>query len=350
MVSVGVVGLGYWGPKLTRNFHDLEGAQLEWVCDFRKDRLESLSQSYPEVKTTRSFDELLDSSVEAISLATPASTHAQLASRALRSGKHVLIEKPIALSVSEARDLIELAQSCGKILMVGHTFIYNPAVQAVKQLIQSGGLGEIYYISGCRLNLGLFQPDINVLWDLAPHDVSMLLYWLDEDPLRISAWGGAYVQKERGIHDVATISAIFPSGIYADVRVSWLDPVKTRKYTIVGSKKMLVYDDIADTDKLLIYDKGVEIPPYSTTEQEFRASYHQGEGVAYPVNWIEPLETECRHFIECIETGTTPITDGISGLRVVRVLETADLSLRDGGAWLELLPFRQPEIALGSDH
>jgi len=217
-----------------------------------------------------------------------------------------------------------------QVVMVGHTFEYNPAVEAVKKIVASGELGEVYYVNCTRVNLGLFQPDINVVWDLAPHDVSILLFVLGSEPETVSARGSAYVQRKAGIHDVAYLTLYFPNGVMADVRVSWLDPCKIRRYTLVGSEKMLVYDDIAE-NKILIYDKGVEIPPYSDTVEEFHLSYRYGDVTVHPVDWMEPLKVQCEHFLTCIREGKEPRSSGKVGLRVVRVLEAAQYSLLNGG-------------------
>jgi predicted dehydrogenase len=336
MIKIGVVGCGYWGPKQARNFHEMPEAELAWVCDFRQDRLEHMQRLYPEARVTTSYEEVLASDVDAVVLATPVSTHCNLALLALGAGKHVLVEKPLAASAREARSIARAAERLGLTAMVGHTFVYNPAVEAVKEIIASGELGEIYYVNGARVNLGLFQPDINVLWDLAPHDISILMHILGSVPLTVSAKGGVFVQKDRGIHDMANVSARFPDGVLADIRVSWLDPVKYRLYTVVGSKRMLVYDDIAAVDKVMIFDKRVEVPPYSDTEQEFRASYFSGEGVPYPVEWSEPLRRQCSHFVHCIETGEVPLSSAQVGVKVVQVLEAADRSLHNGGCWEDI--------------
>jgi predicted dehydrogenase len=331
MIKLGVIGCGYWGPKLARNFHDLPDTDLTWVCDCRQERLDHLKSRYPHVRTTQDFRSLLDSDVDAVAVATPVSTHHHLALEALRADKHVLVEKPIAASVREAEEIAAEGERRGLVVMVGHTFEFNPAVEAVREIIASGDLGEIYYVNGTRVNLGLFQPDINVVWDLAPHDVSILLFIMGMKPETVSARGGAYVQSEKGIHDVAYLTFYFPSGVLADVRVSWLDPCKIRRYTVVGSAKMLVYDDIEPKDKLLIYDKGVEVPPYSDTEEEFRLSYRYGDVVPYPVKWIEPLQSECQHFADCIADGAKPRSCSSTGLKVVKVLEAAQRSLVNGG-------------------
>lgn len=330
MHKVGVIGCGYWGPKLARNFNDLPGCELAWASDLSQERLAHIKNLYPQIQVTQNYRELLASDVDAVAIATPVSTHHSLALEALRAGKHVLVEKPIAASVREAEEMVAEGERLKRVVMVGHTFEYNPAVEAVKEIISSGKLGEIYYINGTRVNLGLFQPDINVVWDLAPHDISILLYVLGLVPEKVSARGGTYVQRQKGIHDVAYLSIYFPNGVLADIRVSWLDPCKIRRYTVVGSEKMLVYDDIEE-NKILIYDKGVDVPPYSDTVEEFHLSYRYGDVSPYPVKWNEPLRAECQHFLQCIREGLEPRSSGKVGLKVVRVLEAAQKSLLNGG-------------------
>lgn len=331
MVKVGVIGLGYWGPKLARNFQELPEARLEWVCDIDQPRLDHTAKLYPTVHATRDYRELLASDIDAVCIATPLRSHYRLAMDAIRADKHVLVEKPLASCVEQAGEIVLEGKRRGRVVMVGHTFVYNPAVIAMKEIMASGRLGEIYYINGIRVNLGLFQPDINVAWDLAPHDISILLFVLGMVPVAASARGEMYVQRKRGLHDVAFLSFFFPNGVMADIRVSWLDPCKIRRYTIVGSEKMLVYDDVEPENKIVIYDKGVDIPPYSDTEQEFHLSYRTGEAVPYPIAWVEPLKVECQHFLECISRGAEPCSNGRMGLEVVRVLETAQHSLLNGG-------------------
>lgn len=332
MISIGVVGLGYWGPKLARNFAELPDARFAWACDLEQSRLDQIKELYPEVQTTTRFRRVLDSDVDAVCIATPVRTHYPLVMQALQAGKHVLVEKPIAACSRHAEEIVAEADLRKRVIMVGHTFVYNPAVVAMKDIIQRGVLGEIYYINATRVNLGLFQSDINVVWDLAPHDISILLYVLGMEPSLVSARGGVYVRRSKGLHDVAYLSLFFPNGIMGDVRVSWLDPCKIRRYTVVGSKKMLVYDDVEPRDKIVIYDKGVEAPPYSLTEEEFHLSYRTGEGVPYPLEWVEPLKVQCQHFLDCIRDGTEPRSSGRIGLQVVRVLEAAQRSLLDSGA------------------
>jgi len=334
-VSVGVIGCGYWGPKHARNFHELPGSRLSWLCDLCQERLEHVKRLYPEAEATRDYRDILASDVDAVVVATPVATHYRLAMEALAAGKHVLVEKPLAADLAQAEEMVAEARRQGRLLMVGHTFEYNPAVEAVREIIERGELGRVYYVNATRVNLGVFQSDINVLWDLAPHDVSILRFILGMDPVRVSAWGNAYVQWRKGIHDVAYLALFYPGGILAEVHVSWLDPCKIRRYTIVGSHKMLVYDDIA-SDKILIYDKGVDLPPYSDTEEEFHLSYRYGEAVPYPVTWVEPLKAECQHFLQCIREGREPRSSGEVGARVVRVLQAAQRSLHNGQVWEEI--------------
>lgn len=334
-LRIGVIGCGYWGPKLARNFRDLPGTALTVVSDLREDRLLEVKSLYPEVTITRSSDLMMNGDVDAVVIATPVNTHYALAKQALLAGKHVFVEKPITANSDQAHELLDLSAKRNLTLMVGHTFVYNPAVEAVKEIVCSGELGRIYYMSATRANLGLLQPDINVMWDLAPHDVSMLRYILGADPLAVSAHGAVYINMTRNLHEVVYLTLFYDGGMLANLRLSWLDPVKQRRLTIVGGKKMLVYDDIAD-DKVVIYDIGVEVPAYSVTEAEFHASYRHGEETVYPLNWREPLRVECEHFIECIRTGCPPRSSGEDGLRVLKVLESAQRSLLNGGVELRV--------------
>jgi predicted dehydrogenase len=334
-IRVGVIGCGYWGPKLARNFHDLPEASLLMVSDLRADRLGEIKKLYPQIKTTRKYEDLLDGQIDAVVIATPVSTHFPLARAALLAGKHVFIEKPITSHSENAKELVELAASSGLTLMVGHTFVFNPAVRAVRDIVQSGELGQIYYVNSIRANLGLLQPDINVMWDLAPHDISMLRHILDSEVWKVSARGGVYVNKVKNLHEVVYVNMVFENEVMANLRLSWLDPVKQRSLTVVGSHKMLVYDDIAE-DKVVVFDKGVEVPPYSVTEDEFRASYRHGEETIVPLKWSEPLREECSHFIDCILSGDTPRSSGEDGLKVLKVLETAQRSLNNGGVELQV--------------
>lgn len=328
-VKVGVIGAGYWGPNLIRNFYELPESDLALVCDVRAERRAHIANRFAGVQTTAHVQDLLASDIEAVVIATPVSTHYRLARACLQAGKHVLVEKPLTSCSAEACELVELSRQMGKVIMTGHTFLYNPAVTALKEIIASGEIGHVYYINGTRVNLGLYQPDVNVLWDLAPHDVSILLHVLGVDPVYASARGGMFVKP--GVYDVAYLTLQFPERILADLRVSWLDPCKIRRITIVGSKKMIVYDDIEPEKKVMLYDKGVDVQPYNDTYEEFHLAYRYGDAVPYPLQWDEPLKLECKHFLHSIRSGQPPVSDGVLGLKVVKILETAQKSLMNGG-------------------
>jgi predicted dehydrogenase len=335
-ITVGVIGCGYWGPKLARNFHEMPESELAWVSDFRRDRLVPIQGLYSGVRATCDYHDLLASNIDAVVIATPVRSHHALAMESLLAGKHVLIEKPLAATVAQATEIAETADRLKLVAMVGHTFQHNAAVNAVRQLISCGELGEIFYINTTRVNLGLLQPDVNVMWDLAPHDVSVLMHILGLLPLQVSAQGEVYINKPSGLHEVVYMNLHFPGGLLANIRVSWLDPVKTRRVTVIGSRKMLVYDDIAE-DKVIVYDKGVEVPPYSVTPEEFRMSYRHGPETVIPLNWREPLRVECESFVSWIRTGQRSCSDAWAGVRVVKVLETAQRSLMNGGGREDML-------------
>jgi predicted dehydrogenase len=334
-VQIGIVGSGYWGPNLIRNFSEIPECNLRMVCDLRPERLDHIRIKYPEVNTCRDYREMLNSDIEAVVVATPVSTHYRLAMDCILAGKHVLVEKPLASNSNEASHMVKTAQDMKRVLMIGHTFVYNPAVVALKQIIASGEIGRVYYINCTRVNLGLYQPDVNVVWDLAPHDISILLYILGIKPISASTHGGTYVRP--GVHDVAYLTLHFPNAVMADLRISWLDPCKIRQVTIVGSKKMIVYDDIEPVDKVKIYDKGVEVQPYTDTYEEFHLAYRYGEITSYPLDWQEPLKVECLHFLECIKQGCPSPSDGVEGLKVIRIIEAAQRSLFNGGKREDIL-------------
>lgn len=334
-VRVGIIGLGYWGPKLARNLHNLPGVSMAMASDLSQERLDDLRKIYPDIALTLDYKDLLNDSLNAVVIATPVYTHHKLAREALLAGKHVFVEKPLTSNSAHGEELLNLAKERDLRLMVGHTFVYNPCVEAVKRVIHSGELGDIYYLNSTRVNLGLLQPDINVMWDLAPHDLSILSYILDDDPLKVSALGSVYVNKSHNLPEVVYINLRYKNDVIANLRVSWLDPVKIRRLTVVGSKKMLVYDDISD-NKVMLYDKGVDVPPYSITEEEFQASYRNGPESLVPYEWVEPLYAECEHFIDCIRTGNNPRSDGEKGLKVVKILESAQRSLMNGGLELTI--------------
>ena len=335
MLKVGVIGCGYWGPNLVRNFVQLRRSEVVWVADLDESRLSHMEMLYPMVKTTRDYTEILsDSNVDVVAVATPVRSHFKLASEALSAGKHVFVEKPLAASVSEAKNLVTQAASLAKKLMVGHTFLYTAAVQKMKEIIDSGELGEIYYVNTQRLNLGLFQQDINVIWDLAPHDISIILYLLGQQPRVVSAIGASHVNPS--IEDVAMVTLRFSGQLVAFIQSSWLDPDKIRKTTIVGSKKMMVYDDVQPAEKIRIYDKRVQKPKHYDTYAEFPYSYKYGDTLIPKIEGTEPLRTQLQHFLNCIENGGDPLTDGASGLSVVKILEAAQKSLQEGNAWVTI--------------
>ncbi len=335
MPNVAVIGCGYWGPNLVRNFHSLGNCTMSAVCDRDADRLAYLQSLYPDIRVTQDFDEILnDKAIDAVAIATPVHTHHGLATQSLRAGKHTLIEKPMARSTAECRDLIDLAETGNLVLMVGHTFAYTAAVRRIKAIYESGELGEIQYISSRRLNLGLFQNDINVAWDLAPHDISIILNVLGKKPISVNCQGKAHLNPN--VEDVTNMTLNFQNGTFAIVQSSWLDPNKVREFTFVGSQKMLVYDDVEPAEKIKIYDKRVESPPHYDTFAEFHYSYHYGDMYAPHLQHVEPLKVECGHFIECIMAGSRPETSGEDGLEVVQILEAASNSLKAGGGEIRI--------------
>ncbi len=337
IIKVGVIGCGYWGPNLTRNFRFHDNCEVKWVCDLSEERLAYIKKLYPEVKTTKNVDDVTgDPEVDAVAIATPVRTHHEIAMKALHAGKHTFVEKPMARSVKECEEMVEVAEDRNLVLMVGHTFIYSAPVRRIKEIVESGDLGEIYYVSSRRLNLGLFQEDINVTWDLAPHCISIILYILNIPPKTVNCQGKAHITK--GIEDVTNMTIDFPNGGFATVHSSWLDPNKVREMVFVGSKRMLVYNDTEPLEKIKIYDKRVERPPHYDTFAEFHYSYHYGDMYIPYVKQIEPLKVETGHFLECIEKRQRPITSGYEGMEVVRILEAATISLKSGGSRVELLP------------
>ncbi len=332
-LNVAVIGCGYWGPNLARNFHQLKSARLSALCDADANRLQEVAALYPYAQPLTRFDEVLHDGVAAVAIATPARTHFALAKRALEHGKHVLVEKPLAMSACEVEELIALAAAQRVTLMVGHTFEYNPAVQKIKDLVGVGHIGQLYYIYSNRVNLGRVQSDVNALWSIAPHDISIVLYLLDTMPTEVSARGACYINQQ--IADIVFLTMTFPNNVLVHVQASWLDPSKTRRMTIVGSEKMIVYDDVDNEGKVKIYDKGV----YRKGDPnfgEFQYRVHSGDIHIPRIDMSEPLANECAHFVECVLTGRTPRTDGANGLRTVRVLEAAQQSLEMDGATVRL--------------
>ena len=324
---MGVIGAGYWGPNIVRNLYEAPGAEAVAVADLSQERLDAISKRFPSLRVTTDYRDVIgDPTIDAICIVTPVGTHRKFAEEAFAAGKHVFVEKPLAQSVSDAEAIVRAQERAGKTLMVGHTFVYNPAVEVVKGILDSDGIGTVYYLDSQRVNLGLHQFDTNVLWDLGPHDVSITLYWLDQEPEWVQCSGASFAQPD--IEDVVFLMIGFPSGAIAHAHLSWLAPSKLRTTTVIGSQKMVIYDDNQSVEKVKIYDQGVD----KLEADELRRSYRAGDIHSPRVSMTEALQVEMRHFIECVRDGKKPRTDGEAGLVVVRVLELAMRSLRSGGA------------------
>lgn len=329
-LNIGIIGAGYWGPNLIRNFSSLENCRVKYVCDLDQARLAPLKRQYPDIATTAKSQDLFgDAALDAVVIATPVSTHFKLAEQALKAGKHVLLEKPLAATVRECELLLALAAERKLTLMVDHTFLYTGAVRKIKDLVQAGELGELYYFDSERINLGLIQRDVNVLWDLAPHDIAIMNYvFAGIKPVSVFAVGTKHVTKK--VHEMAHLTVGFEQGIVGHIHASWLSPIKIRKILIGGSKKMVFYDDIHPSEKVKIYDKGVTVD--FSQETSMAPVYRSGDVYIPRLEEAEALLREARHFLACIRGEEKPLTDGQSGLAVVRILEAADLSLSTGNA------------------
>lgn len=336
LVGIAVVGYGYWGPNLVRNFAQTEGAQVVAVSDLDPSKLLLAKRRHPGVTATTKFGDLLeDTRVDAIAIATPVQSHYDLALATLRAGKHVFIEKPLAQTSDQVRHLIEEAEKRKLILMVDHTFLYTPAVQKIRDLIAEGDLGDIYYYNGIRASLGLFQSDVNVIWDLAVHDVSIIGHILNETPIAVSATGACHVAGTPA--NMAHITLFFQSSCIAHLNVNWLSPVKIRQTFIGGSRKMIVYDDLEATEKIKVYDKGITVRRAEEDAHQFRIGYRAGDMWAPHLSVKEALQTEAEHFIDCVYTGASPISNGTTGLQVVEILEAASRSIAEQGNPISLL-------------
>jgi len=334
-MDIAVVGCGYWGPNHIRNLHALNRFRNILACDTSDRQIERIRSLYPYVLATDRYELVLEKEdVRAVVICTPVKTHYDLARAALLAGKHVLIEKPMAATSEECESLCTLAEERGLVLMVGHTFEYSPAVSKVREIIRSGELGSLVYLSFSWLNLGPYRPDINVVWDLAPHQVSILLHVLDKNPTEVKAEGRAHYRP--GIEDVAFAALRFDTGEVAFLQVSWVDPCKARRVTVVGTRKMLVFDDVEINEKIKIYDKGIDIPPHYETFADFHFSYRYGDIHIPRIEDQEPLKLECQHFVECIEGGSRPRSDGRSGRRVVALLEAICASMQRNGTRVRL--------------
>jgi predicted dehydrogenase len=330
-IAVGVMGCGYWGPLLIRNFKGLPDCRLKAVCDLDMARVKHVCALYPDVDGVTVPERFIrDRGLDAVVIATPVKSHYSLAKASLLAGKHTFIEKPMAASSEQCEELIEIAERKGLVLMVDHTFLYSAPVQKIVEIVEAGDLGDIRYVNSRRLNLGLFQKDINVAWDLAPHDISIILHVLGEFPTAVNCQGNAHVT--RGVEDVTNMSLFFGRKRFATIQSSWLEPRKIREMTIVGTRRMIVYDDLRTREKIRIYDVRVERPPHYDSFAEFQYSYHYGDSYIPHLQQEEPLHLACRHFIDCIETSSRPITAGLEGLEMIRVLEGASASLKMNGA------------------
>lgn len=335
-IRVAQVGFGYWGPNLARNIHQIPNAELTFVVDRDESVLQTVRELYPTTQTVSELAPVLaNPEVDAVIIATPARTHFSLAKMALEAGKHVFVEKPLAMELTEARSLVSLATQRQRVLMVGHVFEYNPAVRYIKSAIERGDLGEIYYLYSRRVNLGRVQSDINALWSIAPHDISIALYWLGQMPEAVSCQGTACLNGD--VEDVIFLTLHFPGPILCHIHASWLDPSKQREMTIVGSQKMIVYDDVSSEGKIRIYDKGVyrrSDPGYG----EYQFKLHSGDIMIPRLDLREPLREELTDFVQSICQGSSPLTDGENGVRVVAVLTAGQQSLEQGGRKVELAP------------
>ena len=336
-IGVGIVGYGYWGPNLVRNFYASPDTKVIGVCDSHRERLQKVKRSFPNVDMYSDFDELLrNPGLDAISLATPVDTHFPLAMKALEAGKHVLVEKPMASTTEQALLLRDAAKKRGLTLMVGHTFVYTGAVQKIKDLVSSGELGDLHYYDGVRVNLGLFQHDVNVLWDLAIHDLSILDYVIGREPLAVSATGVSHIPDQP--ESLAYLTLFFEDKLMAHLHVNWMAPVKIRRTLIGGSKKMIVYDDLEPSEKVRVYDKGVDLVESDEDIRQMLVSYRTGDAWIPKVDLTEGLAVEVSHFIDCIRHSREPISGAAVGIRTVQILEAANQSMKHRGEAVEINP------------
>jgi len=337
VIRIGVIGYGYWGPNLVRNFYETGGAEVACVSDLRPERLKQVTTRYPTVKVTQDHQDLMaDPRIDVVAIATPVSTHFDLAMRALAAGKHVFVEKPLASTAEQVRRLMDAADKARRILMVDHTFIYTGAVRKIRELVDDGSLGDLYYYDSTRVNLGLFQHDVNVLWDLAVHDLSIMDYVMPVSPVAVSATGHSHVKG--GMENIAFLTLFFPGSQIAHIHVNWLAPVKVRRTLIGASKKMVVYDDLEQSEKIKVYDKGITLNRKENPQQVYDVlvGYRTGDMLAPNLDMTEALRVEAAHLVNCIQEEKQPHSDGAAGLRVVQILEAASQSMRNRGIPVEL--------------
>jgi predicted dehydrogenase len=327
MIGIAVVGYGYWGPNLARNFAETEGATMRLCCDSDPRRLALAQKRFPALACTPDFDEALrNPDVKAVAIATPVHTHYELAKRAIKAGKHVLVEKPLTARVEHAEELVTLAEKNGVVLMVDHVFVYSPPVMKMKELVTQGRLGKLFFIDSVRINLGLFQHDINVIWDLAPHDLSIVDFLVDRPPASVSAFGSTHANEE--IEDVAYLNLDYGKGLIANFHVNWLSPVKVRQMIIGGSERSLIYNDMDVNEKIKVFDRGIDVGEDLEQRRKVLISYRSGDVWSPNLASNEPLSRMTEHFVKCVKTGQQPISDGKVGLRVVRILDAAQRSLK----------------------
>lgn len=337
MIRVAVIGAGYWGPNLIRNFSACQETQLAAVCDKDPSRLAKVLAGYPDVDAVDKPEAIFArDDIDAVAIATPVGTHGPLALAALRAGKHVLVEKPMAVCTRDAEAMVLAAKEAGRVLMVDHTFIYSGPVRKIKEIVDSGDLGDIFYVDSVRINLGLFQHDVNVVWDLAPHDLSIMDFLIGRLPKSLSAFGTCHADNDNGIEDVAYLNLDFGSGLVASFHVNWLSPVKIRHFLVGGSRKGLVYNDLSPDEKIKVYDRGITVSQDAEARRGMLIGYRTGDVWSPRINGQEPLQTMVGHFAACIRDGMTPITDGEAGLRVVRILEAAQRSIKAQGGRITL--------------
>jgi predicted dehydrogenase len=334
MIHIGVIGYGYWGPNLVRNFNMAEGSRVEWICDMSPKSLKKAQKLYPSIKVTSDCKELIkDPGVDAVAIATPVFTHFELAKMALEEGKSVFVEKPFTYTSAEAEKLINMADAKNLRIMVDHTFLYTGAVRRIKQFVDDRVLGDIYYYDSVRVNLGLFQHDVNVVWDLAPHDISIMEYILDDKPQAVIATGAEHF--DRGLEDIAFLTFYFKHNVIAHINVNWLSPIKVRTTMIGGQKKMLVWNDLEPDEKIKIYDKGVQVKS-KEGQYNLLVSYRSGDMWAPKIEQIEALKLSVESFNEYVTNGKAVVNDGSAGLSVVRMLEAASESLKNKGKMVYL--------------
>lgn len=335
MINVGVIGVGYWGPNIIRNFDGFEGANMMMCSDLRPERLAFIRKKFPTIQTTPDYSEIIhSSSIDAVAICTPVFTHYEIAKAALQAGKHVLLEKPMTSTSAQAEELVELAEKKKVTLMLDHTFIYTGAVRLIKKYLDGGEIGDVYYFDSVRINLGLFQHDVNVIWDLAPHDIAIMDFLLNRIPEAVVATGSDHVGQ--GLEDVAYLTVYFPDNLIAHIHVNWLSPVKLRQTIIAGSKKMIVWDDNLPQDKIKIYDAGITVNRSKDEIYDTLIQYRTGDMFAPKVPLTEALSAEVAHFVECIEKGVKPLTNGQAGVTMVRILEASEKSIKARGKEIKL--------------